>query len=323
MTQNGRVRVLYIAGYSRSGSTILDSILGQIDGFFSMGELYHVWSRNIRDNTVCGCGTPFRECKVWNDIFDDAFGGMDKVDTREMIRAQNSSTRIRHIPIMSVPWGRRLLMSRSEQYLEQLKLLYQAIQARTGSRVIVDSSKVPLYGYLLNTIPSIDLYVVHLIRDPRAVSYSWLKKRLLPPLPDKDDPIYMDRYSVTKSSITWNVTNAAVEMFWRRRPKKYLMLRYEDFVDRPKENLQRIIELVSEQDNFSLPPFVAERTIELETNHTTSGNPSRFKTGTLQLRPDREWISRMRLRDRVLATVLTCPLLLRYKYPVARARGNT
>ena len=34
-----RVKVLYIAGSGRSGSTILDRILGQLDGFFSVGEL--------------------------------------------------------------------------------------------------------------------------------------------------------------------------------------------------------------------------------------------------------------------------------------------
>jgi len=32
-------RVLYIAGWGRSGSTILDNVLGQVDGFFSAGEL--------------------------------------------------------------------------------------------------------------------------------------------------------------------------------------------------------------------------------------------------------------------------------------------
>jgi hypothetical protein len=322
MTPNGRVKVLYIAGYSRSGSTILDSILGQIDGFFSTGELYYVWSRNVLDNTVCGCGTPFRECEVWRGVFECAFGGIDAVDAREMIRLQELNTRTRHLPLVLVPWGRRLLASRLEGYLGRLEKLYRAIQHSTGCRVVVDSSKVPLYGYLLNTMPTIDLYVVHLIRDPRAVSYSWLKKRLLPPLPGKAAPIYMDRYSSIKSSILWNVTNVAVELFWRRQSKRYLMLRYEDFVDRPQESLQRILELVHEQDrSFSLP-FEAERTIKLGINHTTSGNPSRFQTGTLELRPDKEWVARMTLKDKVLAAVSTLPLLFRYKYPLVRPRDT-
>jgi len=321
MTLNGRVKVLYIDGYSRSGSTMLDSILGQLHGFFSTGELYYVWSRNVLDNTVCGCGTPFRECKVWNRAFEGAFGGTDAVNPHEMIHLQNSNTRTRHLPLVLAPWGRRLLAFRLERYLRYLEKLYHAIQDSIGCRIIVDSSKMPLYGYLLSTIPTIDLYVVHLIRDPRAVSYSWLKKRLLPPLPDKDEPIYMDRYSPIKSSISWDVTNAAVEMLWRRQSKKYLMLRYEDFVDSPQQSLQRILELVHEQDRDPSLPFVAQRTIELGVNHTTSGNPSRFRTGTLELRPDKEWVSKMQLRDKLLATVLTFPLLLRYRYPMVWAHN--
>ncbi len=318
MTRNGRVRVLYIAGYSRSGSTMLDSILGQIHGFFSTGELYCVWGRNVLDNTVCGFGTPFRECEVWTKVFEEAFGGIDAVDPHEMIRLQNSNTRARHLPLVLVPWSRRLLASRMERYLGHLEKLYHAIRDTTGCRIIVDSSKIPLYGYLLDMIPTIDLYVVHLIRDPRAVSYSWLKKRLVPSLPGRDEPIYMDRHSPSKSSMWWNITNAAVEMLWRRQSNKYLMLRYEDFVDRPLQSLHRIFELVHEQDHDRSLPLVAERTIELGATHTTSGNPNRFQTGTLELQPDQEWVSQMNLRGKLLATVLTFPLLLRYKYPVVR-----
>ena len=41
------VRVLYIAGSGRSGSTILDRTLGQVDGFFSAGELCNLWGRGL------------------------------------------------------------------------------------------------------------------------------------------------------------------------------------------------------------------------------------------------------------------------------------
>jgi hypothetical protein len=127
----------------------------------------------------------------------------------------------------------------------------------------------------------------------------------------------MDRYSSIKSSLLWDITNAAVEIFWRRS-KKYLMLRYEDFVDEPQQSLQRILELVHEEESGSSLPFSTEGTIELGSNHTTSGNPSRFRTGKLDLRPDTEWVSRMKLRGKVLVTACTLPLLRRYKYPVAR-----
>ena len=34
-----RTKVLFIGGYGRSGSTLLDRLLGQIDGFVSVGEV--------------------------------------------------------------------------------------------------------------------------------------------------------------------------------------------------------------------------------------------------------------------------------------------
>ena len=36
------VKVVYIAGMGRSGSTLLGSLLGQLDGFFFVGEFRHL-----------------------------------------------------------------------------------------------------------------------------------------------------------------------------------------------------------------------------------------------------------------------------------------
>jgi hypothetical protein len=48
-----------------------------------------------------------------------------------------------------------------------------------------------------------------------------------------------------------------------------------------------------------------------------SGNPNRFQSGPVRLRPDDEWISRMRPRDKTLVTLLTLPLLARYGYRIS------
>jgi uncharacterized protein YndB with AHSA1/START domain len=45
-----------------------------------------------------------------------------------------------------------------------------------------------------------------------------------------------------------------------------------------------------------------------------SGNPSRFKTGNIDLRPDEEWKVKMRGADKNVVTALTAPLLLKYGY---------
>jgi hypothetical protein len=43
-----RPNVLFVVGSGRSGSTLLDILLGQIPGFFSTGELHSLWWAGIR-----------------------------------------------------------------------------------------------------------------------------------------------------------------------------------------------------------------------------------------------------------------------------------
>jgi hypothetical protein len=304
-----KVKVLYVVGLGRSGSTILSNSLGQIPGFFSGGELNFIWRHNVLENRLCGCGRPFRECPVWTRVMDQAFGGMDGVDPRAMMRLQNLGTRTRHIPMMLTRGGRRSLAQRLEKLLIAYGRLYEAIGAITGSRVIVDSSKEPAHGFAMSMVPGVDFYALHLLRDPRAAAYSWSKKK---PQPDTDTRDFMVRFSPAKSSALWDSWNASAEALWRRVPDRYLRLRYEDFVADPRECFEKILALVGEPD--AGPPLVGEREVKLGVSHTVSGNPNRFETGAVELRTDREWISRMKPRDKALVTALTLPLMKHYGY---------
>ena len=303
------VKVLYVVGLGRSGSTILSNSLGQIPGFFSGGELNFIWRHNVIENRLCGCGRPFRECPVWTKVMDEAYGGMDGVDPREMMRLQNLGTRTRHIPSMLTEKGRRTLAERLEKLLISYGRLYEAIGEVTGSRVIVDSSKEPAHGFAMGMVPGVDFYALHLVRDPRAAAYSWSKKK---PQPDTDTREHMVRFSPTKSSALWDSWNASAEALWRRTPERYLRVRYEDFVSDPRRSFEKILRLVREAE--AEPPLVGEREVKLGVSHTVSGNPNRFETGAVELRPDREWISKMNSRDRALVTALTLPLLKHYGY---------
>jgi hypothetical protein len=310
-----KIKVLYIAGLGRSGSTILGNILGQVDGFVSVGEVRNIWLHGLIQNKVCGCGAPFAECEFWQPILDEAFGGMGGVDPEKMIRLRESWARTKHIPLMLVPPGRRLIRRRLAEYLDNLGRLYRAVQTTTGSRVIVDTSKFPSYSFAVGMVSSVDLHIVHLVRDPRAVAYSWLRKKLQP---DPETPEYIPQDTPVGTSSRWMARNLGTELLWRRSSKRYLMLRYEDFVAEPRKTIGRVLELV--QEETAPLPHVSEHEVKLGANHNIWGNPNRFQTGPVRLRPDDEWISRMEFRDKVLVTVLTLPLLVRYGYPVAATR---
>ena len=303
------IKVLYVAGLGRSGSTILANSLGQIEGFFSAGELNFIWKHNVLENRLCGCGRPFHECPVWNRVMDEAFGGMDAVDPHRMMYLAHSGTRTRHIPLMLTGSGRQKLRARLGEFLENTGRLYGALGGETGSRVIVDSSKEPAYGYAVGMVDGIDLRVLHLVRDPRAAAYSWQKKK---PQPDTEGREFMHRHSPAKSAALWDSWNAATEALWR--DGKYLRLRYEDFVSDPRGSFERVLDLVGEPG--AELPLASQSEVKLGVSHTVSGNPNRFDTGAVKLRLDQAWRKGMSPRDRNLVSALTLPLMVRYRYPI-------
>ena len=77
---NDKIKILYIAGAGRSGSTLIDILLGKIDGFTSFGELRWIWQRSFRENQLTGDDLPFKESPFWNEVVQQAFGGFDKID---------------------------------------------------------------------------------------------------------------------------------------------------------------------------------------------------------------------------------------------------
>jgi hypothetical protein len=176
--------------------------------------------------------------------------------------------------------------------------------------VIVDSSKSPVYGFALSLLPQIDLHVLHLVRDPRAVSYSWLRqasRRL-----SSDDPLHRRSFSSAASSWRWTFVNSAAEALLRKLDDRYRLLRYEDFVRRPAETFESILDWVGESS--VAPASLAAGRVNLAAGHTISGNPSRFKTGEVELKLDDEWRDEMPPTQRRIASILTWPLRSRYGY---------
>ena len=304
-----KIKILYIAGNGRSGSTILHDILGQIDNFFAIGELRYVWERGLVKNRLCGCGSPIQKCEHWKAVLNEAYGGLAHIDAAKMSRL-TESFRIQHLPLIWIPSLRQKKLSYLREYLDTLGKLYQAIQSITGCRVIVDSSKTPSYGYLLRLIPNVELYVLHFMRDSRAVAYSWTKKKLFQP------GDYMARKTPFESAIQWSLRNLTTEIFLPRTANRCMTIRYEDFVNHPKESVAGILNLLGEEG--ANLPFLEDHTVELKVNHSVFGNPVRFQTGPVHLRLDEQWKKKMKGMHKTTVTAVTWPLLLRYQYLQSR-----
>jgi hypothetical protein len=302
-------RVLYVAGTGRSGSTLLARILDRADGVFAAGELRYVWQRGLLEDRLCGCGEAFSQCPFWTEVMDRAFGGRDDVDAEQVVAHQRALTRLRQVPRILTTGGRPA----SADYLRSLSRLYGAVAEVSGCELVVDSSKLPSYGFVLGQVPDLDVRFVHLVRDPRGAAYSWSRSKALP---DRNGG--MQRMSVLKSSSLWLAWNASAPALFGDA-SRYCVVRYEDLVAQPRNVVDQILSFAGHTSDGAA--FVGERTVSLQRSHTVAGNPNRLEAGHVELREDQAWTTSMGRSRRALVTAVTTPLLARFDYPLVVKSG--
>jgi hypothetical protein len=297
------IKVLFIGGYGRSGSTVLDRVLGSIDGVHSVGELRHVFREGYRENRLCGCGQPFADCPFWAEVTARAFGS--SFDAERMLDLQRRVDRWWRLPrlVGDQRAGRR--GSELRAYRVALGDLYSAIAEVSGSSVLVDSSKDVSHGYVIRGIGApVKPYVLHLVRDSRAVAHSWQRRKFNP-----GSGADMDRYGLVRTSAEWSAINLLTGAHAALGPRsRYMLGRYGGFTADPAGFVDEVLEFIGERQRPS--PVGADKSVELAGGHTVAGNPNRFDRGRLQVRADEAWRTRMPRRSRALVTALTFPLLV-------------
>jgi len=307
-----KIKVVFIAGYGRSGSTLLDRILGYSLNACSTGELRHIWERGCLENQLCGCGQKFSDCSFWQSVLADLKDQTPSVDG--VIELKRGVDRMREVPNLLFPILRNgPKRDAYKMYSRILLNLYEAIRQESGCDVLIDSSKDPSYVYMLNAMARdklIDLHILHMIRDSRAVAYSWQRSKKRPEIHWKEER--MPIYSSFKSAWEWITFNFIISLVKFSTDASYFSLQYEDFASAPDRELQKIYHFLGMDDVLS--PIFTGQSVELPLAHTISGNPMRFENGATRIKPDTEWVEKFSPAKKFLVTCLTFPLLLYYRY---------
>ena len=301
------VPVLFIGGLGRSGSTLIDRVLGETPGVCSVGELVFLWERGLLADERCGCGEAFSACPFWTEVGVRSFGGWDKIDAAAMLARQRGVDRNRYIPLMRAPRIAGGYRRRLQGYVEAVRRVYTSVAAVSGAALVVDSSKHASTAALLANVPGISPRIVHLVRDPRGVAWSWSKQV---DRPDGGAGAQMARVGSVRIAVRWQLYNALLAGTRSRGA----VLRYEDFVERPEHATRRLLGLGGLTPEV-LPQFVGERTVLLGPGHSVAGNPMRFRTGELAIRSDEDWRTAMPSSRQALISALTFPSDLIYRYP--------
>jgi hypothetical protein len=235
------------------------------------------------------------------------FGG--PVPVEAMLRLHDRVARIRRIRRLE-RGGDAAFEAAVVEYGDVWRRLYGELAAATGARVVLDASKDLGSLYFLARVADLEVAVVHLVRDPRAVAHSWSRYKLRPEFVDRQ--VYMNRHGALDVAWRWWYSNRLAERA-RRHFADFLTLRYEDFVAAPRRHLEALCALAG-LESPGLEFLAGQEASLTRTNHTLSGNPMRFADGPVAIRPDTGWRDPRGARRAAVVGLLTVGLRRRYGY---------
>jgi hypothetical protein len=298
------IKLLYISGSGRTASTLLGNILNEVPGLFYVGELMDVW-RIIHNRWAarCGCGEYLSDCPVWVPVLEaqvppgytlQSFSTLVMGWLRSSFRARHTWSLLRH------SHGELERDPDVSAYLKLVRSTYQSLRTITGARAIVDSSKAPAPAAGLAKMPGISTFVVHMVRDPRAVAHAWRQPKA-----------GLEQYGILHSTSEWVRLTTASDAVVRGLDGSAILLKYEDFVTEPARCVAAILTMMGE--DLATNP-VRGRQVTLGPNHSVHGNPDRFHTGDVEIKPDVRWETAMPRRQALAVTALAYPFMRRYGY---------
>jgi hypothetical protein len=258
-------KVIYITGQGHSGSTLLDLIIGSHSDVVSVGEIkpksLH-YLDDAKSNKKCICGSRIRDCDFWNGV----------------------TSRLSH-PAAAV----------CEKGNEKAKTAFvSAALAVSGCSVYCENTKSERRLRELADAPELDLFAVELVRDPRAVAFSYQRKR----------------GGFLRQLIAFAPFSLA-GLVQRRADCRRLTVRYEKFSTRP----DRVVPEIMQFAGLRYEP--AQLDYKAHVHHNLDGNKMR-KRPARPIAFDDHFLNELTGLQWIVSTILLAPAVLYHKYPLSR-----
>lgn len=251
-----KIKYIYILSQRYSGSTLLSFLLATHPSISTIGERRKFYNKSIKSDafahhrgTLCSCGNTYKSCPYFNQIKQ---GLLEKVDpklftsnvTEFNISKNKRLNRFYQILIekwveLKLPLSLLPFYAKVKQMNQVNQLLVEEILAIDGSSTFLDSSKSIEQIVWLHLIQKFDLYIIWLVRDPRAQVNSALK--------------YNSSWNTDQAANYWKKEMIKNERILKKIGVKYIPLRYEDLCENPEQKLKDIFQFVGlTSDQFSL-----------------------------------------------------------------------
>jgi LPS sulfotransferase NodH len=291
-----------IIGSGRSGSTLLEFLLAKnLASARPVGELETLVVRGPRDNEICSCLLPAQDCPMWTSVLRQLTDDPELASWEAVVEQRATRTRWAFAVVASA-LVRRVAgrPGAGGTHVACYAPVRSALATLSrGSAVVIDNSKTPLHFFALAAGADLDLRVVHLLRRPHAVVWSWKRRKHLPESGSQN--WYMEPRSAVASTARWASDAIFAALFHFAHPEVgYVRVSYEALCADPDGTVAACARALD------LP--VATLARDDLSYHVLGGNPARFGGGLDHVILDDEWRARMSATTRVMINVLAMPL---------------
>lgn len=295
-------RLVYLLAASHSGSTLTAMLLGAHPEVCTVGELKWTSMGDV-DRYRCSCGALIAECRFWREVsrrmaergfdFDIAHARTDlRADAttfeRRLLRPLHRgrlAEAARDAALLASPGWRGRLRAHQARNLA----LAETVVELSGKRVIVDSSKIGLRLKYLRRTPDLDIKVIRIVRDGRAVALTYTDPSQFA---DARDPRLKgggtgasrdhQRLSMEAAAREWRRSNEeASEVLKQLDPSRWIQVHYEELCADPEGTLRRSFSFIG------VDPAAARLDFR-NTEHHVVGNGMRLDTQS-EIRIDERW----------------------------------
>lgn len=287
-------RIVYIAGYGRSGSTLLDMLLDNNEEIIGVGELIFLFDE-YKNNPAL---SPFWKNIVENLLKETAEFTIDDLE-------QLSWDTQNHLKNTS--------KADQQKYMAMWKNILNQIFEAYPNTIILDSSKssrLTFHRPLLLKKAGYDLKIIHLVRDPRAVMHSVSKgsNRLLEK--GKKSNLFGAGY---KGLFSWIYVNTIARRYYKVFNKEDIIrIRYEDLIEHPTETINKLINFIGLKQ--TVINNLKEGHIECTPGIGISGNRLRRQSNKIILRKDYSWKNKISSFDNIVAKTFAFRLMKKFGY---------
>lgn len=242
---NKDIRYLYLHSVEHSGSTLIACILGAHPEISTVGE----FSIDFPKKGLCACGKKYDHCKFWENWsrktrehgLDFNIGNLGINLQPEHNKDKLEDLFYYNFPIKKIDMAvnfffrssryNKVVQKRLSKYLALSRILCEI----EGTDIFLDTSKNPYQIKFLAQQPDINLRVISLIRDGRAVMNSLVER---------------EKYSPEQAVAAWKWGNRNIEIIKKNflKDENFLQIRLEDLCDNPEKYKKALFEFCGVTD---------------------------------------------------------------------------